>query len=293
MQHNPRSIHEYAFGFFRESMREFQDQPIHLALSGGRSSAAMLALILEHHQWKLPANYQIVFCNTGKEDAGTLDFIKAIEQNWNVPIIWLEMTAVIAKERVSYQQVSYETAARQGEPFLALMRDKADYPPRRSARTCTEFLKVLTAEAFLKEELGWKKWDHLLGYREDERGRLQKALMRCGKKQSPSRPHAPLINAGIDRKAVLAYWRESPFDLNIPEGCGNCDLCFLKPLKLLARNIQAMPSRADFWIGIDQPVGRNWHMLPNGGYAALKERALSSDEIDEIDASDLECHCTD
>ena len=63
------------------------NEPIHIAFSGGRSSAFMLKKIIDAG---LPNGSQVVFCNTGKEMEETLEFVRDCSINWNVPIVWLE-----------------------------------------------------------------------------------------------------------------------------------------------------------------------------------------------------------
>lgn len=112
-------------------------EPTVISFSGGRTSAFMLWKVLEAHDGKLPEEAKVIFANTGKEDEETLKFVKACQDNWNVPITWVEYRA----EKPGFAIVSYETASRKGEPFEQLI-NKKNYLPNTFARFCTQELKV-------------------------------------------------------------------------------------------------------------------------------------------------------
>jgi hypothetical protein len=294
------SIFDHTTGFFKDRGDRYKniEKPVHIALSGGRSSAAMLRLLLEIHGGELPSNYQCVFTNTGKEHEATLQFLKDIEQHWQVPIIWLELTEIINRRKVKYRQVDFATASRHGEPFKALLRDN-EMVPRRALRTCTYYLKALVADAFLAEH-GHTDYVKMIGFRADETHRLHRIQLRCATEQVLWRPACPLITSGVNKRGVLAFWQANEFDLLIDAKWGNCTFCFLKPYKQLLALARENPTELEWWVAADQgcvlPSGQKYHMLPNGGYAGLKKDALGIDpttpEIDD-DLTDLECNCTD
>ena len=74
------------------------NEPAVISFSGGRSSAYMLYKILEAHDFKLPEYIKVIFANTGKEMAQTLDFVRDVSEKWNVHIVWLEY-----KEKTIYR----------------------------------------------------------------------------------------------------------------------------------------------------------------------------------------------
>ena len=51
------------------------DGPTCISFSGGRTSAYMLWRVLQSNGG-LPADALVLFCNTGKEDEATLDFVR-------------------------------------------------------------------------------------------------------------------------------------------------------------------------------------------------------------------------
>jgi len=298
-----KQILEYGVGFFKE--RDFQySGNVLLSLSGGRSSAAMLRLLLDQHGGNLPSNFKVIFNNTGREHEGTYAFVRRMQDEWNVDIAWLEFVDLVSDKEVTYKYVTFDSAARNGEPFYRLMPHKRSFPPRRANRLCTLYLKVLPRMQYAID-LGWTDYTHLLGYRSDEQHRLHNERMRCGKNKLPYVPDAPLIRAGIDKSAVLAFFRQYAFDLDIPDNCGNCTFCFLKDENKLRRVMQQMPGEIDWWIELDQRWGEGtdkkegfntqYTILPDGGYQGIKDRAerdlpLSSNSIN---LEDLECNCTD
>ena len=80
----------------------------------------------------LPEDAVVCFCNTGKEHESTLDFVRDIEKEWNMPIVWLEFTRNPQKFKV----VNYETASRNGEPFAELIEQRS-FLPNSVMRFCT------------------------------------------------------------------------------------------------------------------------------------------------------------
>lgn len=95
----------------------------------------------------------------------------------------------------------------------------------------------------------------LLGLRADEPSRVDRVLSRtlfaegaasaaCTIKTQPpgERPYFPLFDAGIEANDVTHYWRGRDFDLDIPDGAGNCVFCFMKGTRQLVR-LGAGPDR--------------------------------------------------
>lgn len=185
---------------------------VHIAFSGGRTSAYMLHEMLAANG-DLPDRARIVFANTGREMAGTLDFVQECQSRWGVPITWVEYRP----DDPWFEVVSHNSAARDGEPFAAMIRHKR-YVPNGRRRVCTEQLKVRTARRTLVAQ-GWKQWTKALGIRADEPGRHDM------KDQPREKIWMPLVAAGVSRSQVMKFWRNQPFDLS-PGTVSNCRLCF-------------------------------------------------------------------
>jgi 3'-phosphoadenosine 5'-phosphosulfate sulfotransferase (PAPS reductase)/FAD synthetase len=222
------------------------DSPTCISFSGGRTSAYMLWRVLQENNG-LPEEAKVCFANTGKEDDATLRFVDRCSKEWGVPIVWVEYAeAEETKDR--FRVVTFETASRDGEPFEAIIR-RRNYLPNPVSRFCTVEMKVRAIHRYLKS-IGWTEWDSMLGIRADEQRRLAKiGNQDYGKHEEKI---APLGRAGVTKEMVGEFWRNQPFDLELPNinGVtyhGNCDLCFLKGTSQTMSLIQEKPERAIWW----------------------------------------------
>jgi len=216
------------------------NEPTCISFSGGRTSAYMLYRILEANNMTLPSDAIVCFANTGKEDEATLKFVHDCSVNWNVPIVWLEYRDADP----AFEVVTYKTASRIGEPFEAIIR-KRQYLPNPVTRFCTSELKIRTIHKYLKST-GWN--DHnenmdWIGMRADEQRRAAKIA---------DKSRIPLVTAGVTKETVGEFWRNQPFDLELPNinGVtyhGNCDLCFLKGGSQVLSLIAEKPERGVWW----------------------------------------------
>lgn len=216
--------------------------PALVSFSGGRTSGYMLWRILQAHGGTLPGDVHVTFANTGKEMPQTLDFVKACQDRWGVHIEWLEYEAADDPQN-RWTAVTYDNAARNGEPFAALIKAK-QYLPNPVARLCTVNLKLKPMEGFAYF-LGWDDYLNVVGLRADEPSRV--ARMR-------GTYAVPLAVAGITKPDVMKFWRANDFDLEIAPGQGNCDLCFLKSAATIQAVMRDVPGSAQWWI--DQEAER-------------------------------------
>lgn len=225
-------------------------------MSGGRSSAYMLYLILQEHGGKLPKNALVIFNNTGKERPETLDFVNEISVRWKVPITWLEYDIdKNGKGRKNspfriHKVVDYKTASRNGEPFRKLifgrLKDTVPYLPSRTTRVCSAELKVETSRRYMQRELGCKKWNNYVGIRADEKTRADR-LITVGY-------FCPLYQKGITKRDVATFWDNNDFNLKISSALSNCDACFFKPVSTMLQSFRSQPHLADWWIKIEEEV---------------------------------------
>lgn len=244
---------------------------VQIAFSGGRSSAKMLHHIIEANGG-IPARAVATFENTGREMNEGLDFVAECGSRWGVGIHWIERAptrALTEDEYVlvaqvfgdqyaarladwweptekGYRIVNHNSAARHGEPFIALILHRGMLPNVLS-RFCTVEMKVRAAKKFLMDHLGWEHWTNACGMRADEPSRLKR-------EQPKERWTAwyPLADAGVSKRDVAAFWRAQPFDLRLPNvngSCwlGNCDGCFLKSEANLSALARDYPDRHDWW----------------------------------------------
>jgi 3'-phosphoadenosine 5'-phosphosulfate sulfotransferase (PAPS reductase)/FAD synthetase len=272
--------------------------PAVISFSGGRTSGYMLWRILQAHGGTLPADVVVCFANTGKEMAETLAFVNECSVRWDVPIVWIEYRDHDEPQQ-RWQIVSYETAARNGEPFEALIRRK-NYLPNPAARFCTIEMKIRAMKLFAQQHLGFKHWDVVIGFRADEQSRVAKL---SAPNREPFERFAPLAVAGVLVAEIGAFWAKQDFDLRLPNMNGktmhgNCDLCFLKGVGQTVSLIAEQPARAVWWIKMEalalasKPSGAVFRSdRPN--YARLQEFAHDQGILFNYDDDLADCACTD
>jgi 3'-phosphoadenosine 5'-phosphosulfate sulfotransferase (PAPS reductase)/FAD synthetase len=274
------------------------DSPTCISFSGGRTSAYMLWRVLQANHG-LPDEAVVCFANTGKEDEATLRFVDRCSKEWDVPITWVEYAdAEETKER--FRVVDFETASRDGEPFEAIIR-RRNYLPNPVSRFCTVEMKVRAIHRYLKS-IGWTEWDSMLGIRADEQRRLAKiGNQDYGKHEEKI---APLGRVGVTKETVGEFWRNQPFDLELPNinGVtyhGNCDLCFLKGTSQTMSLIQEKPERAVWWAKMEalalalasKPDGARFRK-DRPGYAEMMAYATTQTDFFGNDET-IPCFCGD
>ncbi len=215
-----------------------------VSFSGGRTSAFMMKWCYENLQDK----YEMitVFANTGKEVEGTLEFVKKCSEKWNIPIIWVEAShrdregKLYSKKgwKVNHKIVDFETASRNGEPFEEMISVLGI--PSTNAPFCSDQLKRKSIESFLKS-IGWNDFYKAIGIRCDEMDRINE-------KYKQLKIIYPLITMRPTFKSeILVWWSSYFFDLDIDPDLGNCDECWKKDLKRLARNARNYPKTFYWW----------------------------------------------
>ena len=214
--------------------------PALISFSGGRTSAFMLHEIIKAHGGQLPDDVVVAFANTGKEREETLRFVFECGSRWGVLIHWLQWLP----RKPGFEEVGYNSAARNGEPFRDLI-DRKQRPPNHMQRYCTEHLKVRTLMAFAAS-LGWTSYLEVIGLRYDEGHRILKGLANAEK--HGRRNSYPLSKAKVRKADVMEFWASQPFDLGLKPWEGNCDLCFLKGRRIRERIIRDQPDAVDWWI---------------------------------------------
>lgn len=228
----------------------------------------MLFMILCAHGGILPSHVYVVFCNTGKERMETLRFVYECGIRWGVDIWWLEWQdregrSTPADQR--YKVVGFNSAARNGEPFMALIRRKG-YLPNAVTRFCTAELKIDTMKQFMMS-MGHETWINVVGLRADERKRVMKQVMRNASGKERWISYCPLALAGVIERVVLHFWlgrNKDPkrlthalpngFDLGLYSWEGNCDGCFLKGLAILCHSEREEPGVLGWWAEAEAEV---------------------------------------
>lgn len=259
------------------------DGPCLWSFSGGRTSAYMLWRALQAYGGKLPDAHVVAFANTGKEREETLRFVYECGSRWGVEIAWLEW-----RRGDKFERVGFNSAARNGEPFEALIEAKHAVP-NSFMRFCTEDLKVTVMRGFVRS-LGWERCANPVGLRRDEGKRVAKQMARNATDKLWE-VHAPLHDAGVTREDVMEFWSSQDFDLDLHPYEGNCDLCFMKGERILERLIRDDPDRAAWWRAQEAKIG---HQFKKGrrSYQEMAEHVRKSPLLPIIDPDeehDAEC----
>lgn len=265
------------------------DGPALISFSGGRTSGYMLYRIVEAHGGRLPDDVHVAFANTGKEREETLRFVHECGSHWGVQITWLEWRDT----KDGFERVGFNSAARDGEPFAALIEKKKRLPNWRE-RWCTQFLKVGPMTAFC-QSLGWTPgaFTEVVGLRHDEGVRILKGLdnaERFGRRMA-----YPLAKAKVIKDDVMAFWSRQDFDLGLEPWEGNCDLCFLKGRAIKKRIIRENPEAAKWWADKESrhkgKQERGWFDKRDSIAGLAAEVASSPTFFDEFDAEEYDVEC--
>lgn len=227
--------------------------PALISFSGGRTSALMLWCILVAYGGSLPADVVVAFANTGKEREETLRFVYECGSRWGVQIRWLEW-----RPPATFEEVGFNSAAREGEPFAEMIRRK-QYLPNVSMRYCTSELKIRVMKKFMLS-LGHEHWLNAVGLRHDEGHRVLRQYAANAKGKERWTSVCPLADARFAKRDVMKFWLgensdpkklTSPlpqgFDLGLHDYEGNCDVCFLKSRLKKARILRERPGSGEWW----------------------------------------------
>jgi hypothetical protein len=203
-----------------------------VSFSGGRTSAYMANKIQKEYKGKKA----FVFANTGKEREETLKFVERCDQAFRLNLSWIE--AKVNEEKgvgTTYKTVDFRTAARNGEPFEAVIKKYG--LPNKSAPLCTKELKGIPIKKWCQDNFG-KNYVMAIGMRADERRR---------EKSHPKKVY-PLINWWPTWEVQIRnYWECMGFDLQLKDYEGNCDLCWKKSLRKRLTIISENPGIQQQW----------------------------------------------
>ena len=265
-----------------------------LNVSGGRTSAYMLRLFLDHWGGVIPPNVVPVFTNTGKERAATLDFVHLLSERWDVEIVWLEYTfnsdakGGRADPKNTFREVDYRSASRDGRPFSELI-DSRQFLPNVVQRICTQELKVKTIARYMRKRFRTqtKHITNILGIRKDEKNRVLRLF------ETGCNVICPLYDLGVTVRDVNEYWKDSSFDLSIPthKRFSNCDMCFLKGKNNLVQIAREEPNRLNWWKA--QEAKRDWRFIKGLTYSRIEALSKEPTLFDDDANYGYSCFCGD
>jgi hypothetical protein len=254
-----------------------------MMFSSGRTSAALAKYIKSNKNYK---NVIYVFLNTGREREESLIFADRCDKEFNLNLIWLEAVINSGKGNVTgYKIVNFETASRNGEPFEEMMK-KYPMPNNAGVMNCTRELKQRPIDAFLKEKASefifWKwilKFGNHIELTEQlvpETNLKSTSIFKNFKSEvnieikriigiRHDEAHRKSINAEaegivypfcdevpVDVRNIRKFWDSQPFDLELKDYEGNCDLCFKKSLKKRLTIIHENPKIAEWWKDMEE-----------------------------------------
>lgn len=207
------------------------------SFSGGRTSAYLCSLLLERYPRD---RLRFVFMDTGAEHPATYDFIRKVNDHFGLDLICLRCDSSRPLGKGVYPYVvSIDDIGQDLVPFRDL---SAKYgTPTAKTPACTSRMKERIFSKWCQHQFGRDQYVAWIGVRADEPKRLGKMGL------SPlMRFLAELDDA--DKQDVLAYWRDMPFDLEIPEWLGNCVFCIKKSDAKLALAVREEPDMAEEWM---------------------------------------------
>lgn len=207
-----------------------------VSFSGGRTSAFMSHWMLENLSNKYELHF--VFANTGLEHEKTLEFVDRCDREWGLNLTWIESITHSEKGKgQTYKKVSFETSARNGEPFESLIKVEGLSGP--GTPICTTRLKTRPMKKF-KNSID-RSALMAIGIRVDEIDRMSVNA----KKEMLI---YPLISMRPTTKGEILHWfKNQSFDLNLPEHLGNCVTCWKKTDRKLFTIARDEPEAFDFF----------------------------------------------
>lgn len=209
-----------------------------VSFSGGRTSAYMAYKIHTGTEYQ-DTQKVYVFANTGKEREETLEFVHQCDQEWNLGIVWIE--AVINFEKgvgVGFKVIDFETANRTGKPFADSI-EKYGVPSQHNPH-CSRDLKVTPIGKFANSID--RNHQMAIGFRMDEIQRINRKIAQKRNLVFPLVDVWPTWNMHVRK-----FWDAQPFDLQLKDYQGNCDLCWKKSLRNRLTILSENPSIGDQW----------------------------------------------
>lgn len=202
-----------------------------VSFSGGRTSAYLVHL-MEQKRVSENLNVKYVFMDTGAEHPKTYEFIRNVVRQWNIDLVCLRLVVDPKLGNAnSYRVMNVDEICADLQPWVDACGKYGT--PYVHGEFCTRTMKLEPFERYCKENYpdGYHSW---LGIRADEPRRLK-----------PRDGVSYLADiSDFDKQDILDWWREQPFDLDIPEHLGNCVFCIKKGINKIALAARDEPEMA-------------------------------------------------
>ena len=125
---------------------------VFISFSGGKTSAYMSHMLID--EIRHTHDVTVLFANTGQEHEKTLEYVRDCNFQYNLGVVWVEAVFDMRKGKgTKHKVVSFETAARKGEPFEEMCKKHG--LPNSQFPHCTRELKLYPMWNYLKS-IGWK-----------------------------------------------------------------------------------------------------------------------------------------
>lgn len=147
--------------------------------------------------------------------------------------------------------------------------------------------------ALYLKSVGFTDGTMLVGLRADEPRRVHRVN---GDERHGLTYDCPMYRHGHSLEHVRDFWKSQPFDLRLPNddrAFGNCDLCFLKGRGMLDRVMRHDPSRADWWIAMEDGIGARFNRDRPTYRNMLVQVNIQPQLFGDDDDSTIPCTCTD
>lgn len=237
------------------------DGPAVVSFSGGRTSGYMLRRVLDVG---LRPDVHVLFADTGKERDETYRFVEGCAAQWAIAIHRVERPG----------------------GFTQLITDRS-YLPNPVARFCTQELKIRPMRDWMLAR-GYEHWTTIVGIRADEPRRIAKIRAAAEARSERWDIALPLAEAGVTEAEVMAFWAGQPFDLQLRQHEGNCDLCFLKGPRKRQQIMRDRPDLAVWWIAQEDRISARFR----NDCPSYRDLAAQGDLFTDLGAL-AECYCTD
>lgn len=191
-----------------------------VSFSGGRTSAYLCCLMKKMYG----DDVDFVYMDTGAEHIETYRFLRRVNQYFELNLTCLrgDFSLPLGKG-VGYNVVDIDDLKPDLKPFSEMMEKYGT--PYIGGMFCTERMKLRPFKKYFDDKYGKSNYETWLGIRSDEPRRLT---------EKPGIRYMAEIS-DFEKKDVLDFWEDMPFDLYIDEWLGNCVFCPKKSnLKLAA-----------------------------------------------------------
>ncbi|MDX7989185.1 phosphoadenosine phosphosulfate reductase family protein [Xenorhabdus sp. 12] len=202
-----------------------------VSFSGGRTSGHLVHLMEPRR--KLGEDIRYLFMDTGAEHPKTYEFIRDLVRHWKIDLVCLRVVVnpELGKGN-SYEIVSLDEITNDLKPWKAMLKKYGT--PYLGGEFCTDRMKLGPFKKYCDEHFGKKAYHTWIGIRADEPKRLK-----------PKERTSYLADiSDIDKRGVIDWWSQQPFDLQIPEHLGNCCFCIKKSVQKIALAAKDEPEMA-------------------------------------------------